>query len=48
MGFLCAKWLDAVRPVNIKSAERRAPSAERRAPSAERRAPTIVRAYRHT
>ena len=28
MGFLCAKWLDAV--WLIKSAERRAPSAERR------------------
>ena len=29
MGFSCAKWLDAVCRVNIKSAERRAPSAER-------------------
>ena len=41
MGFLCAKWLEAV--WLIKSAERRAPSAERRAPSAERRAPSAER-----
>ena len=43
MGSICARWLEAVGLVTIRSAERRAPSAERRAPSAERRAPSAER-----
>ena len=43
MGSICARWLEAVGFVTIRSAERRAPSAERRAPSAERRAPSAER-----